>query len=136
MLFQVQQCFVPDGYLPSIRTALDNWSKIWQVYSATFQAMKHHDPLMGAAITPGNMWQRIGFSRFASDYWLLAKIIMAKIATAAQGQQIRNETGYLGLARKSTVCGPAGPTQVLEKYDQTSMQQVSDLIADFQQVII
>ena len=55
-------------------------------------------------LTPENAWRRIGFCRHAHEFWLLA-----------------GEEG-----------AGAGSDPILTRYDQTSMRQINDLIADFQ----
>ena len=79
------------------------------------------------------MWQRIGFTRFASEYWLLAKLIVERITNQAR----RGQDGLMTNANLTTTRDrEESPTSILDKYDETSMQQVNDLIADFQRVAL
>ena len=79
------------------------------------------------------MWQRIGFMRFASEYWLLAKLIVERISQNTQ-QNDRASTSDDIPAPFQEIDG-SSPT-LLENYDETSMRQVNDLIADFQKVVL
>ena len=79
------------------------------------------------------MWQRVGFSRFCSEYWLLAKLIVDRITDRAQ----RKEHAFVD-ASAGTEFGSddrSTPT-ILDNYDETSMRQVNDLISEFQKVIL
>lgn len=100
-----------------IRTALDNWIIIWQIYSDQGAATPRHDPVHGQIITPHIMWKRIGFSRYAYEYWTLAKLIVDRIAATAYMDD-----------------DDASPASLLPRYDDTSMKQVNDLITEFQKI--
>ncbi len=92
-----------------------------------------HCPLLYIQLVPDNMWQRIGFMRFASEYWLLAKMIVERIDQNTQ----QNDGTSAGdnIAATFQEIEVSSPT-LLEKYDETSMRQVNDLIADFQKVVL
>ena len=82
------------------------------------------------------MWKRNGFCRFCPDYWLLASLKLERLASAADSQShedIRQSPGNEGELLDDDD-GPSDP--ILNKYDQTSMRQVNDLIAEFQRVHI
>lgn len=70
--------------------------------------------------------------RHAPEYWLLASFIMDRISAANTSQQQIASPG--GSSTEPVDDGPPNP--ILNKYDQTSMRQVNDLIADFQKVQI
>ena len=78
------------------------------------------------------MWKRIGFLRFAADYWLLAVLIVRRIDSKAQ---LYNRFGF---AVDSAAQERAFPSReelelpVLPEYDNTSMRQLNDLITEFQ----
>lgn len=103
-----------------IRTALDNWIIIWQIYSDQYAATARHDPVYGQLLTPSTMWKRIGFSRYAYEYWTLAKLIVDRIALTTY----LNDDSTTDEASES----------LLPKYDDTSMKQVNDLITEFQKI--
>lgn len=68
------------------------------------------------------MWKRVGFCRYCPEYWLLAKFMVDRLATL-DTSQAEDELEPLD----------DGPLDsILDKYDQTSMRQVNDLITGFQ----
>lgn len=73
-------------------------------------------------IQPAELWTRMGFCRYAPEYWLLAQLMADRLAMLGTSQQV-NELEPLEE-------GPLDP--ILNKYDQTSMRQVNDLIMGFQ----
>ncbi len=121
MIFQTQQSFNVEAGLDTVDRALDNWLLAWQLYTSELC-------LSAASVqTPTSMWKRVGFSRFADEYWLLARLIVVKMKTAVQNKH----------KRQSAADDSDGPADLgLNEYDETSMQQVNDLISDFQQILI
>lgn len=81
-----------------------------------------HTTVDESHIVPKNMWQRVGFCRHAGDFWLLAKIKVDRLSAADAAQN-----GSATRAVEDT-------DPILNKYDQTSMRQVNDLISEFQKV--
>ena len=73
------------------------------------------------------MWKRVGFSRFGIEYWYLAKMVTARIASS-QAPPVDSRSD----STPETVVKDG----ILEKYDETSMQQVNELISEFQKVIL
>ena len=71
--------------------------------------------------------------RYASEYWLLAKLIVERISAKVRPK----DTVSSIRARNDAVQDDAKsvPT-VLDSYDETSMQQVNDLITNFQSVTL
>lgn len=67
------------------------------------------------------MWKRIGFPRYCHEYWLLANLMADRLVVLGSLQG----TDLAALGE-----GPLDP--ILNKYDQTSMRQVNDLITGFQ----
>ncbi len=129
MIFQHQQTFAPDAHLMPVRNALESWFATWQLYQQDLSAPPRHCPLREEAITPHNMWKRIGFVRYCSEYWLLAKLITERISAGTWMSDGFNQAG-------NELHRQGDSVTVLDKYDETSMQQVNDLISQFQQVII
>lgn len=84
-------------------------------------------------VAPEEMWKRIGFMRHAPEYWLLASAIMDRIS-ALDARQQQNSARAAQNGSEPVDNEPVDP--ILNKYDQTSMRQVNDLIADFQKVQI
>lgn len=86
------------------------------------------------------MWKRVGFVRFSPEYWLLGSLLTDRLSAAtttasAQGSGSGDGTAMAGTQTPSTDPGkPKSVEPILEKYDQTSMRQVNDLITDFQKL--
>lgn len=127
-MFQHQNSIGECGTLTSIRHALDNWKPIWEIYCNKLSSGPPHNMAPGDVLTPDNAWRRIGFSRHAHEYWLLASVITDRIESADK------PGGEGGKRQKSPeeVAEGAASDPILTRYDQTSMRQVNDLIADFQ----
>lgn len=71
--------------------------------------------------------------RFAPEYWLLAKLMVDRIMNRASQ---RDSVSMINSAEMLPE-GESGSTPtILNKYDETSMRQVNDLIADFQQIAL
>lgn len=70
------------------------------------------------------MWKRVGFCRYSPEYWLLANLIADRLATSNPFDPPSEDE--LELLDEN----PLDP--ILNKYDQTSMRQVNDLISGFQ----
>jgi hypothetical protein len=69
-------------------------------------------------------WKRIGFLQYSPEYWLLGEAIVSRLSSAVS---------VLPLSH-TAVPDATAPGPVLGDYDQTSMRQVNDLIAEFQNV--
>ena len=136
MIFQHQNLFAVEGQLVPIRNGLRNWIGIWERYAAFPTSLSPHGGLQEECPAPELMWKRIGFVRFSSEYWLLGSLLTDRLSatTAASQDQPSANGSPLGLLQSSSAAH--GKTRsaepILEKYDQTSMRQVNDLISDFQ----
>ncbi|KAK4869941.1 hypothetical protein LT330_005665 [Penicillium expansum] len=106
-----------------IQNALSNWRDIWQLFSSTFpQGIMPHMTIEDPHIQPEQLWRRMGFFRYAPEYWLLAHLMADRLAVLGTSKP-ENELEPLDE-------GPLDP--ILNRYDQTSMRQINDLIMDFQ----
>ena len=126
-MFQHQNSIGEYGHLTAIRHALDNWKPIWEQYCNKLSYAPPHNMVIGGALTTDNAWRRIGFYRHAHEYWLLASVIIDRIARKGAASSEDDQ-------RSRVKASPEGstPDPILTRYDQTSMRQVNDLIADFQ----
>jgi hypothetical protein len=79
-----------------------------------------------------SMGSRIGFVRHAAEYWLLANVIADRLLTCNSDQV---GTSY-SIQRETNLAVGTGAESIPPKYDQTSMQQVNDLISVFQRMQI
>lgn len=76
----------------------------------------------------GGMWKRSGFIRHAPEYCLLAKVILERVQTEQAlplTDRLPVDSGHQG-----------GQRPVLDKYDETSMSQINQLITSFQDMEI
>lgn len=82
---------------------MGNWRNAWDQTQSTFVSE------YGSEFAS---WRRDGFMKSAPEYWLLCRVILHSIRLSASESN--------GLAK---------PT--LDKYDQTDMSQVNDLVTKF-----
>jgi hypothetical protein len=109
--------------LAPINNALSNWRDIWQSFSSTScLGILPFITIEDSIIEPENLWRRMGFCRYAPEYWLLANLMADRLAVLGTSQP-ESELELLDE-------GPLDP--ILNHYDQTSMRQVNDLIMGFQ----
>jgi hypothetical protein len=96
-----------------------------------------HGILQEDCLAPEMMWKRVGFVRFSPEFWLLGNLLTERISattTTPQDQHFGRGDSVLGPSQSSPSrhSKPKSAEPILEKYDQTSMRQVNDLITDFQ----
>lgn len=136
LVFHYQNTFGCHGSLDSIKAALDSWSSVWQAYITNFSVDQRHSPAPPGFqdLEPEEMWKRVGFMRHAEEYWLLAKLMVDNLS---HNEEIRfgtnqspSEHGRISFS--ATEGRSVDP--LLNEYDETSMEQVNALIADFQRV--
>ncbi|KAH6871499.1 C2H2 type zinc finger domain-containing protein [Thelonectria olida] len=128
LVFQQQNSsFCGIEQLQAVRIALQNWKLIWETYSSEFSSTPPHEMVGNVTPSPGNMWRRTGFMRHSPEYWLLANLMVNRLSRTLEPQPNFNE---------AVLTGGSTPDPILSKYDQTSMRQVNDLIAEFQNVHI
>lgn len=124
LLFQqTQTSFGHEPQLTPIRNALSNWIRIWHMMSpgATFTMNR-------SSSSAQDLWKRTGFMRHAAEFYLLAKIMVEHVELCQ-----RDRTSAQG---RSSLLASAPKPYGFEKYDETSMQQVNDLIVSFNSVNI
>ncbi|KAL2133004.1 hypothetical protein VTI74DRAFT_3042 [Chaetomium olivicolor] len=132
MIFQHQNLFAVEGQLVPIRNGLRNWIGIWERYAAVPAAHSPHGLMQNDSLAPKLMWKRIGFARYSPEYWLLGSLLTDRLAatTVTAGDASGSGSSF---QTSSSARGKARSVEpILEKYDQTSMRQVNDLITDFQ----
>ncbi|KAK5463787.1 hypothetical protein LTR55_011818 [Exophiala xenobiotica] len=139
LIFHYQSSFSCQGSLYPIQNALKAWGKVWHVYATRSSLDPCHSTVTSDMdlLTPSDMWKRVGFVRHADEYCHLADLMVQRLsALLADGTEtIINAAGQ---ARSgSTVSGNIESiSPLLDKYDETSMQQVNKLISDFVKVRI
>ena len=132
LIFQYRNSFGAPQLLVPIRSALSNWRDIWQQFTAAASLpLSPHVTIDKDNMQPQLMWKRLGFCRFCPEYWLLASLMTDRLEAANSSMEedveSSDELGKLDDGRLDPI---------LDKYDQTSMRQVNDLIAGFQRVQI
>lgn len=136
LVFHHQSTFSCHGSLDSVRIVLRNWSSVWEAYIQHVSADQRHSPILSGLedLEPEEMWKRIGFMRHAEEYWLLAKLMVDNVSHnegstvhASQGASMYGIPTFSHAETQS-----ANP--LLNEYDETSMEQVNALIADFQKI--
>ncbi|EXJ59419.1 uncharacterized protein A1O5_12300 [Cladophialophora psammophila CBS 110553] len=133
LIFQYQHCFREQAQLVPIRNAAKNWGMIWQMYSEDFSASPPHAMVTEDTMTIHKMCNRVGFMRHAPEFWLLAKLMMDRI-TNCKVLEPREPFGSLVPETPSATDDSTEP--IYHEYDQTSMQQVNDLITILQRIHI
>jgi len=139
LIFHYQNSFGSQGQLVLVRNAIKHWKQTWQIYTARFSPdLRHATVEIGEGLACKDMWKRIGFVRHASEYWLLASLMLDKISAATKPKSPEFVSRAL-TDQASIVIDPGGTESfepVLERYDETSMRQVNELLADFQKMYI
>lgn len=140
MIFQHQNSFGVAGQLVPIQNGLRNWIAIWERYFYLWSTSYPYGGGQDAQLSLETMWKRVGFVRFSPEYWLLGTLLTDRIvaSTAALPQgPCSNEADDARALAEGRIAA-SGRIQarsvepILDKYDQTSMRQVNDLITNFQ----
>jgi hypothetical protein len=131
LIFQFQTSFGYEPQLVPIHNALANWKAIWLLRSKTdIPGTELFSVDQITDMSPHDMWKRIGFMRNAPEFWLLAKIVLERLESARKTAEIADSVIGVDDRRGSL------SQSVLDKYDETSMNQVNELIKDFQRVVL
>ncbi|EXJ91674.1 hypothetical protein A1O3_00224 [Capronia epimyces CBS 606.96] len=128
-LFNIDPVFGSDAQFETLRNAITNWMVVWDLrFEPGFSdCYGTHDPLGPQCMTePDKPWKRIGFYRNAPEYWLLARIMLEKVESSRQTAN----AGESLLGREDW--RRTGVSPILSRFDETSMDQVNDLITSFQ----
>ncbi|KAJ5440032.1 uncharacterized protein N7458_011030 [Penicillium daleae] len=122
-IFQYRSSVSSSQNLTPIRNTLQNWCDSWQLFASTSSTgTPPHVTIDDTNISPQNMWKRIGFCRYCPEFWLLGSLMTERLALLGDIQ--------LGNDLAPDEDGAFDP--ILNQYDQTSMQQVNNLIFGFQ----
>ncbi|KAL2401661.1 Transcription factor verF [Exophiala dermatitidis] len=136
IIFHFQNTFSCQGSLEAIKHAQQAWKTVWDGYMSHFSQVPRHSPTTStmADLVPDDMWKRAGFTRYASEYWLLGKYMVDRLSKPAKkvfgaGTDPDNQV-------QSPISAPELVSPLLSQYDETSMQQVNMLISEFRNVNI
>ncbi|KAK4949702.1 hypothetical protein LTR10_011543 [Elasticomyces elasticus] len=138
LIFHHQSSFSCQGSLTGIQQALQNWKMVWNIYITRLSETQRHSPVTSSMddLALDDMWRRVGFTRHASEYWLLAKLMVDRLSRS-QDENDEPAAVSTGLVAKPvSVSSTESVGPLLKQYDQTSMQQVNMLISEFQKVCI
>ncbi|GAD95994.1 hypothetical protein PVAR5_4643 [Paecilomyces variotii No. 5] len=130
LVFQHRNSF--DGcQLPSaIHNSLRNWKDAWDVFSSAYSSSPSaHVTVDSTDLRPDIMWKRLGFSRFCPEYWSLASLIVDQLILRDTSEERSDQYAQ---GQGSNPLDNLVSEKILDKYDQTSMRQVNDLIGEFQ----
>lgn len=133
-IFQYRNSWGTFQLLLPIHNALSNWRAIWEL-SVTAVPPKLSPHIMDMVdnnnhdfTRPERIWERVGFCKYCPEYWLLANLMVSQLTELFPSTGGQLEVGHNELERLDD--GPLD--SILQKYDQTSMRQVNDLILSFQ----
>ena len=138
LIFHYQNSFSCQGSLDAIQQAHQTWEKVWNIYVTHFSQEPRHSPVGSSMpdLTPDNMWKRVGFTRHASEYWLLGKLMVERLSKSSE-EDVEAAADLAGQVQSfASISGTDSVGPLLNQYDQTSMQQVNMLISDFQKICI
>ncbi|KPI40268.1 uncharacterized protein AB675_7445 [Cyphellophora attinorum] len=140
LIFHFRSSLSCRGSLEDVKRCLDNWHTVWQVYTDKLATDPRHAlAVAGTGICPPEqMWKRIGFMRHAGQYWTLAKLMIEKLTLLRPIRQNTddNESSDRGQTTPAYIAESTRSEVLLDKYDETSMRQVNDLIAMLQKTNI
>jgi hypothetical protein len=137
LIFHYQSSFSCQGSLIAIQQAQKTWETVWNIYATRLAQEPRHSPVTSSMhdLDPDDMWKRVGFTRHASEYWLLGKFMVERLSKSKDDREtVGGSTGRVQSV--VSISGVESGGLLLDLYDQTSMQQVNSLISDFQKVCI
>ncbi|KAL3476682.1 hypothetical protein BJX99DRAFT_258232 [Aspergillus californicus] len=122
LIFQYRNSWGSIQILSPIHSTLNNWKAIWQQFTASLvPAMSPHVTVDHNSLQPETMWKRVGFCSYCPEYWLLANLMTDRLSGQKSAGNMVGEENEL-----ERLDGPLD--SILNKYDQTSMRQVNQLI--------
>ncbi|KAF7586907.1 hypothetical protein BBP40_008037 [Aspergillus hancockii] len=105
-LIRLQNSIIFESTFIPVQTGLENWRRIWNARVPEDSYTLEH---------PQTLWKKIGFVRYAPEFWHLARIIVARIQSESLDEQ------------KSA---PRAPVELF-RYDHTDMLDVNELIMEY-----
>ncbi|KAE8407021.1 hypothetical protein BDV37DRAFT_269450 [Aspergillus pseudonomiae] len=103
LIFSLQNSLIFESTFTPVQTGLENWGRIWN---------KRIPEDRYTPDDPHTIWKKIGFVRYAAEFWHLARIIVARV-----------QSGSL----------PKSQTD-LSRYDHTDMVDVNGLIMEYRRM--
>jgi hypothetical protein len=108
LTFYLQNSLVFESTLAPVQTGLDNWRRIWNARQPEDKDIPDQ---------PQTIWKKIGFVRYAPEFWHLARIVVARIIASDSDEQC-----LLPSARG------------LSRFDHSDMRDINGLIMEYRQL--
>ncbi|KAE8368572.1 hypothetical protein BDV27DRAFT_40370 [Aspergillus caelatus] len=103
LIFSLQNSLIFESTFTPVQTGLENWGRIWN---------KRIPEDRYTPDNPHTIWKKIGFVRYAAEFWHLARIIVARV-----------QSGSLPRTQKES-----------SRYDHTDMVDVNGLIMEYRRM--
>jgi hypothetical protein len=120
--------------LLSLRIMLSNWKTVWNN-----RALARNNPPfgiethnLGFLVHCGNDWRRDGFMEHAPEVWLLSKKLLWCIESSKQHSMQKSLSGSEAISSKQSLGAIAFVLPTQERYDDTSMNQLTQLLSSFE----
>ncbi|KAI1618962.1 hypothetical protein EDD37DRAFT_606874 [Exophiala viscosa] len=129
LIFHIDPGFGSESQLAAMANAIINWKDIWRLRSVNgFKDCHGHVHLEPSPSQLGRheVWKRTGFMRRAPEYWLLAQAKLERLESSQRSLEAAESLS----GRDNWLANVPGT--VLSKYDETSMEQLSEFISSFQ----
>ncbi|KIW18811.1 hypothetical protein PV08_03100 [Exophiala spinifera] len=130
-IFHIDPGFGSESQIAAMENAIANWRVVWNLRRAhcsrgpTDLGRSPCSGLSSSVCDPNQVWKRIGFMREAPEYWLLARVKLERLSSTQRSLEAAE--GLSGF--NSRLCNMPG--NILPKYDETSMEQLSEFIDSF-----
>ncbi|GFG07768.1 hypothetical protein IFM61392_05026 [Aspergillus lentulus] len=108
LTFHLQNSLVFESTLAPVQTGLENWRRIWNARQPEDKDIPDE---------PQTIWKKIGFVRYAPEFWHLARIIVARIIASPGDEQC-----------------PLPTERGLSRFDHTDMRDINELIMEYRQL--
>ncbi|OAL34340.1 hypothetical protein AYO20_06393 [Fonsecaea nubica] len=134
-IFHIDPGFGSESQVEAMENAIANWRVIWKLgltldgsrgsrKSATTTSTESNQTA-GSGLDSTESWKRTGFMRKAPEYWLLAQVKLKRLSSAQRSLEAAESLSGIN----SWLCNVPGT--ILPRYDETSMEQLSDFISSF-----
>lgn len=108
LMFHLQNSLVFESTLVPVQTGLENWRRMWNARQPEDKDIPDE---------PHTIWKKIGFARYAPEFWHLARIIVARVIASASDEQ-----------------SPLPAEQGLSRFDHSDMSDINGLIMEYRQL--
>ena len=104
---------------------LDNWIKTWYMY--TKNVLRNDSDLLVTDddLEPDRMWTRTGFSQYAEEYWVLAKLLFRRLLKGRRDALLNPTENGSGTRDEEGA-------EMSDQHDQPSMWTIQELVDELQ----